>query len=388
MLGPLEVWAAGRRLPAIARKPAALLIAGLLDAGTVVSPERLIDAVWGQDPPRTAAKLVQSYVARLRQILHRPGTAEVITTRPGGYLFQPGDGKLDLHRFQALTALGRAQAAEGRYQAAGDTLDQALGLWRGPALGAPVTVALRVEAARLEEMRLAAVEAMFGARLESGGTDGLVGELTRLVAEHPLREQLRVLEMTALWRCGRRADALKAYQDGDRLLRAELGIGAGPELRALRARLLASDHPRPGSGAVDRCGHRCAEHAPPFPATDVGTTLGHLLHQAASLEMVLRFAGEMLAGTTAERDVLPAMSADRLMTGVEQTAARHTAPRRIVADAPFAMAELEALSAGLQTLVNRTVEWTCAVLPRTHHEPPRATTERPVPRDAAGAARL
>ncbi|MGH1551885.1 AfsR/SARP family transcriptional regulator [Streptomyces sp. L7] len=157
-----------------------------------------------------------------------------------------GRGELDLHRFQALVDLGRGQAAEGRYRAAGDTLDQALGLWRGPALGGAVSVALRAEAARLEEMRLAAVEAMIGARLESGGgAEGLVGELTRLVSEHPLREQLRTLQMTALWRCGRRADALKAYRDGDRLLRSELGIGPGPELRALHSRLLASDRPHP-----------------------------------------------------------------------------------------------------------------------------------------------
>ncbi|XUL92482.1 AfsR/SARP family transcriptional regulator [Streptomyces galilaeus] len=420
MLGPLEVWAAGRRLPAIARKPAALLIAGLIDAGKVVSTERLIDAVWGEEPPETAAKLVQSYVARLRRVLHGPGAAEVIVTRPGGYLFQPGEGELDLHRFQALVDLGRGQAAEGRYRAAGDTLDQALGLWRGPALGGAVSVALRAEAARLEEMRLAAVEAMIGARLESGGgAEGLVGELTRLVSEHPLREQLRTLQMTALWRCGRRADALKAYRDGDRLLRSELGIGPGPELRALHSRLLASDrsHPEPAGAswstwtvppAANRCGHCCEEHAPPRRATDVEAALGRMLYQATSLEMVLRFAGEMLAATSGERDALAAMTADRLMTEVENIAARrsevtpekHTELRKIVKDAqsllesrntctgPLAAADLETLSAELQAQVNRTVEWTCSVLQRTHRATPRATTSRPAPRGAAGVAHL
>ncbi|WP_309504831.1 BTAD domain-containing putative transcriptional regulator [Streptomyces sp. KM273126] len=246
MLGPVEVWSGGQRLPPFPRKPTALLTAGLVDAGRLVPVERLIDAVWGDDPPVSAAKLVQGYVVRLRQVLHRPGAPKVIVTQPRGYVFQPEEGRLDLHRFQALVERGRAEAARGEHRAAADTLQAALALWRGPALGGPTTQALQVEATRLEEIRLATVERMLRARLDSGGGAELVGELTRLVAEQPLRELPRVLLMTALHRSGRRADALRVYRDGHRRLRTELGIGPGRELSELHARLLAADEPPPG----------------------------------------------------------------------------------------------------------------------------------------------
>ncbi|MGV9313645.1 AfsR/SARP family transcriptional regulator [Streptomyces sp. NPDC003691] len=241
VLGPVEVWLEGRRLPPFARKPTALLTAGLLDAGSVVPVDRLIEAIWGTAPPTTAAKLVQSYIARMRQALHRAGAHDTILTCPGGYLFQPEAGALDLARFQNLVDRGRAEAARGEYGSAAETLDAGLRLWRGPALGSPATWVLQIEATRLEEMRLATVEAMLEARLESGDPARTVGELTRLVAEFPLRERLRALLMTALERAGRRADALRVYREGHRQLRAELGIEPGRELKDLHTRLLTAD---------------------------------------------------------------------------------------------------------------------------------------------------
>ncbi|MFM9695486.1 AfsR/SARP family transcriptional regulator [Streptomyces europaeiscabiei] len=248
VLGPVEVWLHGQRLPPFPRKPTALLTAGLVDAGKLVSVDRLVDAVWGDRPPASAAKLVQGYVLRLRQVLHRTDTREVITTRPRGYVFEPEEGQLDLQLFQALLERGHVEAARGEHGGAADLFEKALGLWRGPALGAPTTSVLRAEATRLEEIRLATVERMLDARLALGGGAELVGDLTGLVAEHPLRERLRVLLITALDRCGRRADALAAYRDGRRRLHTELGIEPGPELREVNARLLVAD--RPGEGGV------------------------------------------------------------------------------------------------------------------------------------------
>ncbi|MFF4590589.1 BTAD domain-containing putative transcriptional regulator [Streptomyces sp. NPDC001388] len=247
VLGPVEVWGAGRRLPSFARKPTALLAAGLVDAGRVVPVDRLVDAVWGEDPPATAAKLVQSYVAALRRVLHRPGRAPVIVTRPSGYLFQPEAEKLDLWLFQNLVERSRLERERSRHTAAADTLERALGLWRGPALGGARSPALRVEATRLEEMRTAAAEQLMDARLQAGGGAELVGELTRLVSGHPLRERLRGLLMVALYRAGRRADALAVYRDSSRLLRQELGVEPGRELTELHAQLLAADALGPGS---------------------------------------------------------------------------------------------------------------------------------------------
>ncbi|GAB2982313.1 hypothetical protein GCM10023080_055640 [Streptomyces pseudoechinosporeus] len=251
LLGPVEVWASGRPLAPFARKPTALLTAGLLDAGRVVSVDRLIDAVWGEGPPDTAAKLVQSYVSRLRQVLHRPDRPEVIVTRPGGYLFLAGQDGLDVRRFQELLERGRTEAGKGEHTTAANTLKAALSLWRGPALGGPATSSLQLEAALLEEMRMTAVEEMLDARLAAGGGAELVGELTRLVAGQPLRERLRGLLMAALHRCGRRAEALRVYRDGHRVLRTELGIEPSHALRDLHARLLtgdARDTARPADG--------------------------------------------------------------------------------------------------------------------------------------------
>ncbi|WP_328769637.1 AfsR/SARP family transcriptional regulator [Streptomyces sp. NBC_00286] len=105
MLGPVEVWSRGQRLGPFPQKPTALLTAGLVDAGKLVSVDRLVDAMWGDDPPASAAKLVQAHIVRLRQVLHRPGAREVILTRPRGYLFQPEEGRLDLQA--TLIGVGR-----------------------------------------------------------------------------------------------------------------------------------------------------------------------------------------------------------------------------------------------------------------------------------------
>ncbi|MFM9593103.1 AfsR/SARP family transcriptional regulator [Streptomyces scabiei] len=306
VLGPVEVWAHGRRLPPFPRKPTALLTAGLVEAGHLVSVDRLVDAVWGDGPPASAVKLVQGYVLRLRQVLHGADDREVIITRPRGYVFEPGEGQLDLQLFRTLLERGHAQAARGEHGGAADLFEEALGLWRGPALGAPTTSVLQAEAARLEEIRLATVERVLDARLAAGGGAELVGDLTGLVAAHPLRERLRVLLITALDRCGRRADALGVYREARRRLRAELGIEPGPELRELHARLLADDRPAgagagAGAGVLGeaRAGWGLRAGRPPggTPTAPVQlpappTCLTGREREAARLEAALREGGE------------------------------------------------------------------------------------------------
>ncbi|MFJ1665053.1 AfsR/SARP family transcriptional regulator [Streptomyces bottropensis] len=299
VLGPVEVWLDGQRLPPFPPKPTALLTAGLVEAGKLVSVDRLVDAVWGDRPPASAAKLVQGYVLKLRQVLHRPDTREVIKTRPRGYVFEPQEGQLDLQLFQALLERGHAEAARGEHGGAADLFEEALALWRGPALGAPTTSVLQAEATRLEEIRLATVERVLDARLELGGGAELVGDLTGLVAEHPLRERLRVQLIIALDRCGRRADALAVYRDGRRLLHTELGIEPGPELREVNARLLVADRPAGGGGVGEtraRWGMRTRREPGGAPAPEQLPAppkwLTGRARETARLEAALREGGE------------------------------------------------------------------------------------------------
>ncbi|MDX3729546.1 AfsR/SARP family transcriptional regulator [Streptomyces caniscabiei] len=241
LLGPVEVWTGGRRIPLGGPKPRALLAALLLRPGRVVSAGALIDTVWGDEPPDSARALVQTYVSGLRRAL--PAAAEGIETRPPGYLLRvDGDrDRLDLRDFERLTAAGRDRAASGDHPGASELLGQALESWRGSALGG-VGRALRVEAERLEEARQAALEDRISADLASPGREQrLVAELTALVGTHPTRERLRGHLMLALYRLGRQADALTAYAEGRAVLADELGIDPGPGLRRLHEAILRSD---------------------------------------------------------------------------------------------------------------------------------------------------
>ncbi|MFR0359473.1 AfsR/SARP family transcriptional regulator [Streptomyces sediminimaris] len=330
VLGPVEVRSEEGELRPLARKPTALLAAGLLDAGQVVSVDRLVDAVWGERPPTTAPKLVQSYIARLRHVLHVPGRREVIVTQPRGYLFQPESDELDLNRFLKLTEQGRAQAARGEPSAAA-TLGRALALWHGPALGNPTTAVLRTEAARLEELRLATLEVLMTVRVDGGAAPDLVAELNRLVAVHPERERLRLLLMTALAGCGRRAEALAAYRDAHRWLRTELGIGPGRELRELHARLIAWEAPGRSGGDESEAG----PSAPAPAVVDVS--------ERASVPEQLPYA-TLLTGRDTELEDLrttlrhnrphPSVGVVHGMPGVGKTALIVHVARDVTADYP------------------------------------------------------
>jgi len=238
ILGPLEAWNGGGEVPLGGHKPRALLAALLLHANEVVPADRLIDELWGEDSPERAAAALRVNVSRLRKALPR----DVLTTRSPGYLVRIEPDSLDLHRFERLVEEGRSLLARGLAADASERLRDALSLWKGPALADFAYESFAQGAiARLEEIRLAAVELRIDADLALGRHDELVGELEALVAEQPLRERLRRCLMTALYRCGRQADALDAYKNGRRALVDELGIEPSSALQELERAILRQD---------------------------------------------------------------------------------------------------------------------------------------------------
>ena len=216
----------------------ALLAVLLLHRGEPVSSDRLIDELWGEQPPASAVKIVQGYVSNLRRVLGEG----LLVTRGRGYLLQVGPGQSDLDRFESLVADGRRALADGDAQGAAARLREALGVWRGPPLADfAYRPFAQSEIARLEESRLAALEDRIDADLALGEHGRLVGELEALVREHPLRERLRGQLMLALYRSGRQADALAAYRDARRQLVGELGLEPGRDLQELQRAILAHD---------------------------------------------------------------------------------------------------------------------------------------------------
>ena len=234
LLGPLEVVARGAVLPIGGPRRRAVLALLLLNANRAVSRERLTEGLWGESPPETVANSLQVAVHGLRKVLG----SERIERRGDGYLLHVQPGELDLERFEGLVARARGQEP----RAASTTFAEALDLWRGPPLtdggGAPYA---SVETARLDDLRLAAVEGRIEADLASGGDEPLVPELEALIAEHPYRERLRRQLMLALYRVGRQAEALEVYQDARRVLVEELGIDPSPELQELERAILRQD---------------------------------------------------------------------------------------------------------------------------------------------------
>ena len=239
-----------RAVPLGGPRQRAVLALLLLEANRVVSLDRLAEDLWAGDPPEGWVTTVQIYVSHLRQALE-PGRArgaagEVLVTRGRGYLLRVGRERLDAARFQDGFTAGRAALEAGRYEQAAGTLRQALGVWRGGVLADLADYAFtRPEAARLEELRLAAVEARIDADLALGRHDALTAELDQLATEHPMRERLHGQLMLALYRCGRQGDALAAYRRVRDLLAGELGIDPGEPLQRLHA---LGTGPGPGAG--------------------------------------------------------------------------------------------------------------------------------------------
>jgi YVTN family beta-propeller protein len=241
ILGPLQVLDGERELPLGSRKERELLAVLLLHAGKVVSRQRLIDELWGESPPPTAAKALNVHVSQLRKALARYGH-ESVATRPPGYVLAVEPDAVDAVRFERLVAEARARTAAGDVRSAHGLLREALALWRGPALaGVELEGAARNEIGRLEELRLAAQMDRIDCELSLGLHEQLIGELEALVDEHPLRERLRGQLMLALYRSGRQADALRCYREARETLIDELGLEPSAPLQRLERAILNQD---------------------------------------------------------------------------------------------------------------------------------------------------
>jgi DNA-binding SARP family transcriptional activator len=245
VLGPLEAIVDGTPIAVQAEKPRALLAVLLLNRNRVISTSELIDQLWGDDPPETAGSALQVYVSQLRKALG----PDRVETKPPGYSLRVADGELDLDRFEAL-------AAAGRYE-------EALTLWRGPALAEfRSEPALRQAGERLDDARLDAIELRIDSDLARGRHVQLVPELEELVEREPFRERFRAQLMLALYRSGRQADALEVYRQTRERFVEELGLDPSPELQELEAAILRHDESlrRPAPSVAP-------EPKPPAPAS-------------------------------------------------------------------------------------------------------------------------
>jgi predicted ATPase/DNA-binding SARP family transcriptional activator len=241
LLGPVRVSRAGREVALGGPRQRVVLALLLLEAGRVMPAGWLVEEVWRGCPPPTAAKTLRSYVSRLRSLL----SPEIdLVGRGGGYVITVDPDHVDAGRFERLTAAGQAALRHGRAEAAAVHFGDALALWSGRALADVCDVEpLALEAIRLEELRLAAVEGKIEANIALGRHAEVVGELERLVAEHPLRERMWRLLVLALYRCERQADALAAYRRARAVLAEELGLEPNEELRQLEQAVLRQEVP-------------------------------------------------------------------------------------------------------------------------------------------------
>jgi WD40 repeat protein/DNA-binding SARP family transcriptional activator len=228
VLGPVEVSAGGRPVAIGAGKPRALLALLALHEGSTVTTDRLVEGLWGEEPPATAVKMVQVCVSKLRRALAAVGDGAEIVTRGHGYELRLGDGGLDARRFERLIADSKPR--------------EALALWRGAPLAdvahEPFAAA---EIRRLENLRMTAIELAIDHDLAAGRHREVVGEIEALVAQEPLRERLHAQRMLALYRCGRQAEALDAYRQARRALVEQIGVEPGPELRRVHEAILRHD---------------------------------------------------------------------------------------------------------------------------------------------------
>jgi YVTN family beta-propeller protein len=296
ILGPLEVTDQGRVVPIKGRKLQALLTLLLLNAGEVVSRERLIDELWGDEPPPSATKSLQVHVSRLRREL-----GEAVVTRGGGYLIELEPGALDLDRFRKLVDEGRHALETGEPGRAEERLREALQLWRGPPFAQLRDDAFaRFEGERLADLRLDAMEERIEAELALGRESEAIGELEALVARHPYRERPRAQLMLALYREGRQAEALEAYRDARSALVDGLGIEPGPRLQEMHRAILAQD------AALEGVERTSAEVAPDEP--ERRRRLGALVLAAALAAAGGLLLVGLLAGDGDDRN--PALTRD------------------------------------------------------------------------------
>jgi DNA-binding SARP family transcriptional activator len=241
ILGPLEVIGDDGPLDLGGARQHVVLAALLLSPNRVVPLERLVEALYGGRPPATSRSQAQIAISALRRSLADHGAGTAIVTRAQSYVIQVDGAQLDSQRFRELVAAARDARDAGQPDRAVASYREALRLWRGNALTGIDSDYIRLAAGHLDEQRVVCAEDRILLELELGRHHEMVGELTELVAQHPLREQLREQLMLALYRCGRTADALQAYRDTRQVLVDELGIEPGERLRRLEHAILVAD---------------------------------------------------------------------------------------------------------------------------------------------------
>jgi predicted ATPase/DNA-binding SARP family transcriptional activator len=271
ILGPLQALDEGRDVTPAGSKRRALLALLLLHANETVSTERLVDELWAERPPATAARTLQAHISRLRKAL-KAGAADPdgeIVTRESGYALTLDPERLDAYQFERLVDEGRNELASGRADRAVSGYEAALSLWRGTPLADFASEQFaQGEIARLEDLRMAAIEGLGDAKLALGRHAELVGQLESLIGENPYRERLRAQLMLALYRCERQADALQAYQNARRTLVEDLGIEPGERLRDLEHAILSQDPAL--AVAVAETAESAAARVPPPPNRTLG----------------------------------------------------------------------------------------------------------------------
>ncbi|GGM20803.1 hypothetical protein GCM10011608_01760 [Micromonospora sonchi] len=245
LLGPVQVRTNGKLIDLGDRKQRLVLAILLLEPNRLIPVSRLISLLWPEGPPRSARRIVQAHISRLRGMLSRcqlqtsvPAEAVVVRRGPG-YMLVCDPDQVDAHLFRGLLDRSR-QSADDHHRV--NLLRQALGLWRGPALADVASEEVHEELRRsLEEARMAAVEERFAAELRLGHDRQLIDELGDLVARHPYRQQLVAILMLALYRAGRAAESLAAYERTRQRLVAELGLEPSAELQRMQLAVLRAE---------------------------------------------------------------------------------------------------------------------------------------------------
>jgi predicted ATPase/DNA-binding SARP family transcriptional activator len=279
VLGPFDVRRDGGTIALGAHRQRALLLMLFLHSDELVSRDRLIDELWGERAPASAPNMIQVYVSRLRKMLG-PG---LLVTQPPGYVLRVGEAQVDATKFVELVGKARDSLADDAAGAARDLLDEAIATWRGPPLADFAYESFaQGEIARLQELRLEAIELRIDADLTLGRQVALVGELEQLIRLHPFRERLRGQLMVALYRSGRQAEALDAYRAARSALVEELGLGPSPALRRLEQAILDQDPSLDATGESAAAGQ--LEHA--GPAGNLPPELTSLLGRELELERV------------------------------------------------------------------------------------------------------
>ncbi|MEU8203190.1 BTAD domain-containing putative transcriptional regulator [Streptosporangium sp. NPDC049046] len=307
ILGPLTVWREGEQLDLGTPKARVLLAVLLCQAGNPVSEDQLAAALWGNTPPKSATKNMQTYVHRLRRHLGDPAR---VVRHSSGYLVPVVRDELDAARFENLAGSGQAVEAAGEPEEATRHLHEALNLWRGPAfVGMTDVPMLAAEAARLDEVRLSVLQSRIAVDLRLGRHAGLLGELTALTNEYPLRERLRAQLMLALYRCGRRADALAEYTRARKTLIEETGLDPAEELHDMHQRILTQD---PSLDLVPR-----------VMATITGSPVGPGPYRPAYRDTAARLSDELGIEPS---EHMRALSADRPVHATAPTPEPRAAP--------------------------------------------------------------